>query len=293
MDPRVRGLYKNLLFATRQCPGVKFSDAKARLRKAFTEELRIGGVEDKLKQGDFVFAEIRALIMLHKYRSMKNRHLDWSTRRAPSCAATLPSLLAIPTTLPDLPNFLEPPTTLTEAIELYGTEFAFAAFAALAVVSYTNRPKGWARTDILSVQDSGIAGLGLFAKQPIPGGTVLGAYPGRPRSAVEMTAKAETAPLARQYVFRTDDGRYLDPTDIEGKPCPRPAPGPMWPADINIALAYANEPPVGSAGPNASLEDGETPLDILFVASRDIVEGEEIFIDYGKSYDRGGYKKPV
>ncbi|MEW5297712.1 MAG: hypothetical protein WDW36_000898 [Sanguina aurantia] len=42
-------------------------------------------------------------------------------------------------------------------------------------------------------------------------------------------------------------------------------------------------------GTNVCVEDGQDAADLLFVASRDIYAGEELFIDYGSAYDRSGY----
>ena len=54
----------------------------------------------------------------------------------------------------------------------------------------------------MQVRQSEVAGRGVFARARIPAGTVLGAYPGRPRTPQGMAAKAEAAPGARDYCFR-------------------------------------------------------------------------------------------
>lgn len=54
----------------------------------------------------------------------------------------------------------------------------------------------------MQVAPSQVAGTGLFAAVTIPGGTVIGSYPGRPRSAAEMVAKCAAAPGARDYAFK-------------------------------------------------------------------------------------------
>ncbi len=128
-----------------------------------------------------------------------------------------------------------------------------------------------------------------LGRAPIPRGTALGAYPGRVRTSDEMQRKALAAPLAKQYAFRTSDGRYLDPTDAQGQPSARPAPGWPWLLATPPLLAYANEPPRGAGGTNVFVEDGATPELLLFVANRDIGAGEEVFIDYGLTYDRSDY----
>lgn len=81
----------------------------------------------------------------------------------------------------------------------------------------------------------------------------------------------------------------MDPTDLTGQPSPWPLPGAPWPLPTTTLLAYANEPPTGTRGTNAFVEDGADVWELLFVANRDIAAGEEIFIDYGTTYDRSRY----
>lgn len=141
------------------------------------------------------------------------------------------------------------------------------------------------------MRQSAVEGRGLFARKDIACGTVLGQYPGRPRSANAMLAKFQTAPLAREYCFRTRGDSLLDPTDAEGRPSRLPAPGLPW-VPVDVALCYANEPPAGSAGVNIVPEDDPDDIGILFVACCDIAAGAELFVDYGGDYDRSGYSGP-
>ncbi|KAG2489489.1 hypothetical protein HYH03_011942 [Edaphochlamys debaryana] len=176
-------------------------------------------------------------------------------------------------------------------LQVAAWELLAAAVAAALLAAYQTRPRGWSRQDLLEVRASAIAGRGLFARASIPSGTVLGAYPGRLRSGAEMLEKCETAPMAASYAFRTADGRFLDPTDLTGQPSPNPQPGWFWPLPTDISLCFANEPPKGSLGTNASVEDGAGPGDLLFVARADIPQGAEVLIDYGTTYDRSGYSR--
>jgi hypothetical protein len=58
-------------------------------------------------------------------------------------------------------------------------------------------------------------------------------------------------------------------------------------------LAYVNEPLAGSQGCNLSYADNDKdPCDVRFVAVCDIAAGEELFIDYGRLYDRSAYSLP-
>ena len=107
-----------------------------------------------------------------------------------------------------------------------------------------------------------------------------------------MTAKCQHAPLARYYCFRNKNGRFLDPTDWSGYPSPSPSPSTLpWLFPVDVSLAFVNEPPMGSAvGVAVSVEDdGGDEEGLLFVASDDIRQDQEIFVDYGLEYDRSGY----
>lgn len=134
-------------------------------------------------------------------------------------------------------------------------------------------------------------GLGVFATAPIPAGTVLGAYPGRPRSPADMTSKVQgAAPAAASYCFQTDSGWVLDPTDASGQPSAFPGPGLPW-LPVDASLSRVNEPPAGHPG-GPSVEIQDDPGDsrgLLMVAGRDIAPGEELFLDYGPVYNRSGY----
>lgn len=161
---------------------------------------------------------------------------------------------------------------------------------AYVAAGWPGRPRGWCNRELVEVRDSGLAGRGVFAAAGIPAGTVLGAYPGRPRPPADMLAKAARAPGAKQYAFRTREGLYLDPTDLAGAPSPWPAPGLPWPLAVDASMAFINEPPPGGAGCNVGVEDDPSdPASLLCVAARSIAAGEELLMDYGISYDRSGY----
>ena len=141
------------------------------------------------------------------------------------------------------------------------------------------------------VQASELHGLGAFARTRIAAGTILGGYPGRPRLPIDMRAKCEQAPRAVEYAMQIPEwrgGGYLDPTDASGDPSGYPQPGLPWPVDINIILTRVNEPPPGRTT-NVRIEDGRSAADMLFVTTSEVMEGEELFIDYGTDYNRSGY----
>jgi len=174
--------------------------------------------------------------------------------------------------------------------EVLLAELAVTSLIAAAYYLHQQRPRGWARRDLVEVRKSPIAGMGLFAKQRIPSRTVIGGYPGVLRTPTDMANKALAAPGAKQYAFVTSSGMYLDPTDEQGLgPSARPGPSLPWPFKIQADMAYANEPPPGSKGTTCFVEDGRDETELVFVANRDIEAGEELYIDYGSTYDRSGY----
>ena len=137
--------------------------------------------------------------------------------------------------------------------------------------------------DSLQVQQSVVHDRGVFAKCPISEGTVLGYYPGVKRSTPHMIRKISRHPRAKAYAYCTEHGWYLDPSDSQGNPVE----GKLW-GIADTTMAFVNEPPPGS-GTNVSLEDGAGRFDVVFVASREIYASEELYVDYGKFYDRSDY----
>ena len=99
-------------------------------------------------------------------------------------------------------------------------EVAVAAAAAALLSSFVDRPVGWSDQALVEVKESPIHGRGVFARAVIPAGTTLGEYPGRVRSGPEMLDKIAGCPMAKSYVFRTDEQppRFVDPTDLTGLP---------------------------------------------------------------------------
>ena len=140
----------------------------------------------------------------------------------------------------------------------------------------------------VQVASSEVAGQGVFAVQWIPKGTAVGAYPGVPRKADSMLRKASLAPNSRRYVFQSTSHVWLDPTDQAGLLSPKLGFNPLGPS-CDVSMAYMNEPPVGCAV-NVEIVDGADSLDLRFVTTCDIHAGTELFIDYGKSYDRSAYR---
>ncbi|KAK9844023.1 hypothetical protein WJX81_002141 [Elliptochloris bilobata] len=172
-----------------------------------------------------------------------------------------------------------------------GAVLALAAAAAC----WAERPRGWADSRLLEVRTSSVpgAGRGVFCRAGVPSGAVLGAYPGRVRSPAQVLAKVATAPRTRDYVLLVPElpqPRYLDPTDASGCPSAWPGPGLPWLLQADPTLAFMNEPP---AGGDVNVCFGEAlrgdPLEVRFVAARQLEAGQELFIDYGRAYNRSSY----
>ena len=147
----------------------------------------------------------------------------------------------------------------------------------------------WLHLSIVQVAESKVAGYGVFARCPIQQGTVVGGYPGLPKTARSMLAKVTRVPQCQQYVFQISGNLWLDPTDSNGYPSPNLITFmPFWETDIS--MAYVNEPPTGQTV-NIEFADAASSKnpDLQFVAVQDIDPGQELFIDYGSAYNRSGY----
>jgi hypothetical protein len=155
------------------------------------------------------------------------------------------------------------------------------------------------------------AGFGVFVTVPvIPRGTLLGTYPGVVVPLMSQLPKLQLYPHCETYVWRFSDNQYIiDPTNVEGKleeVCyggNRATWGSVWFHQSLIPnlsqwcnfpttlLCRINEPPKAGRYFDVNVvtvEDLEQRT-VTFVAERDIYENEELFIDYGISYDRSGY----
>eukprot|EP01024_Parvocaulis_polyphysoides_P010988 TRINITY_DN13878_c0_g3_i6.p3 TRINITY_DN13878_c0_g3~~TRINITY_DN13878_c0_g3_i6.p3 ORF type:complete len:230 (+),score=46.98 TRINITY_DN13878_c0_g3_i6:94-783(+) len=209
-----------------------------------------------------------------KRKQQKKQYKNNSSRVKKICAA-----LSLPTAAGGL------------SVAGVGLEISVAAVTAYLAASWLDRPRGWALQDCLCVQESPVLGRGVFAKEDIPKGTIIGLYPGRIRSINELDMKSKQCPRVKGYIFRMDNNMILDPTDMSGEPSDKPSPGlPWWPVDPS--MAFLNEPPRGGKGTNVIIEVGKNPAEVMFVTTRDIYKDEELFVDYGLYYDRTSYVEP-
>ena len=202
-------------------------------------------------------------------------------------------------------------TRTTPDIGIWAVRGASAAASYLSLVAFSDRPKGQMMVDqsVLRIGPSTIegAGLGVFANQRIPGGTVLGTYPGVVMPLDQGLPKLYAHPECEVYVWRFSDSKcIIDPTDSSGKVqdftsggnpstmgslwlCERVF-GALLPTVFrkDTTLCRINEPPIGRDVNIKTREDLETRV-VRFIVERDVYEGEELFIDYGLTYNRAGY----
>ncbi|KAF8950012.1 hypothetical protein BGZ46_004795, partial [Entomortierella lignicola] len=131
--------------------------------------------------------------------------------------------------------------------------------------------------DIVRVDVSTVPsyGNGLFAKIDLPAGTPLGFYFGVPMTENEFDSLKDGVGLASQYsiMYRRT---VLDATDEHGQPYTDPN-GPMY-----CPFHFMNEDPDG----NVSFITGSVVNQVICTTNRDVREGEELFVFYGKEMDR-------
>lgn len=179
-----------------------------------------------------------------------------------------------------------------------GPSLALAVLLSLRL--YERRPRGSLTPGLLEVRPSLVAGAGrgCFAMVDIPAVTVLGTYPGRLRSAHDYALKlSQVGPHVAQYCWTIGD-LAVDPTDERGILLENPG-VPMFesaPAVLNrgilaplakpTTLALINEP---GAGGDVNTQVEVVGDQVYFITERLVMAGEEIYIDYGQSYDRSAY----
>jgi len=194
-------------------------------------------------------------------------------------------------------------------------------------VAFTDRPRGVLNVPLIPMHDdtnndddcclrvgtsnvSG-AGLGLFVTQSLSKGTILGTYPGVliPLPQHSSSNKIRQHPEMTEYVWRFTDNQFIiDPTNhqtgalddycIGGNPS-QPLSVPFFNVldssffsvlhPVSTALCRINEPPKGY-DVNVVTEEDLQSRTVVFTLERDVYAGEEIFIDYGLTYDRSKYQ---
>jgi len=197
--------------------------------------------------------------------------------------------------------FLSLPKPALQAVAISTTYFA--------CIIATDRPGGSIMNNhqnMLIVKGSTVpeAGLGLFAGAYMPEGTVLGHYPGvvRPLLAYSQS-KLLNYPYSNTYIWRfTDNAFVVDPTNSFGMLDDVCAGGSDdWIGSyallnacsgflgVTTKLARINEPPLGKDC-NVRAEENLETREVVFSLSRDVYASEELYLDYGLTYDRSGYQ---
>ncbi|KAJ1532854.1 hypothetical protein HK096_006055 [Nowakowskiella sp. JEL0078] len=143
-------------------------------------------------------------------------------------------------------------------------------------------PRSW--KDIVDIRESNIvnAGRGLFAKRKIPKHTVIGYYFGVPMTEDEFDAIKDHVGMASHYSHRYRN-TVLDATDDKGNPFLENNPSGLF-----CPFHFMNDS--GSAA-NMMFLEGHLVNQIECVTSRDVVEGEELYANYGNEIEREKWKK--
>ena len=167
-------------------------------------------------------------------------------------------------------------------------------YASLVVI--LDRPQGTlldAADSVLQVRPSVVAGLGLFVTQDLPAGTVLGTYPGMvvPLNDRRIQQKAYQYPECQTYIWRfSDNSGLIDPTNnvgtLEDYCTSSTAP---FLFRVPTTLCRINEPPKGR-DVNVITEELSQDRKVLVRLERNVMAGEELFMDYGPQYDRSAYR---
>eukprot|EP00746_Dinoflagellata_sp_MGD_P035843 gnl/MRDRNA2_/MRDRNA2_185811_c0_seq1.p1 gnl/MRDRNA2_/MRDRNA2_185811_c0~~gnl/MRDRNA2_/MRDRNA2_185811_c0_seq1.p1 ORF type:complete len:152 (-),score=24.17 gnl/MRDRNA2_/MRDRNA2_185811_c0_seq1:75-473(-) len=132
--------------------------------------------------------------------------------------------------------------------------------------------------------------MGLFTKRLIHEGELIGRYPGHVLSRSRWRVrKGKGLQGSKDYSYILVNGNVLDPTLTDGSlPDEVTSLGGFF--GIPTLLCRINEP-YGLPGAMANANVSEAGSVVTFTAFRQILAGEEIFIDYGEFYDRSGYSQ--
>jgi hypothetical protein len=200
-----------------------------------------------------------------------------------------------------------PPLAFTP---LWPIQVASAAASYMGLVVSLDRPRGTLEVgpDDIEVAPSQVvgAGLGLYcAASSLRKGTILGTYPGAVIPLEQNLGKLYQYPCCETYIWRFSDSKMvIDPTDAQGQLQDvtyggNPSTfGSMWICknilgflSKPITLCRVNEPPVGRDR-NVKTNEDLDKRTITFLLERDVYQGEELFLDYGPTYDRSNYGPP-
>lgn len=124
---------------------------------------------------------------------------------------------------------------------------------------------------------AGARGLGVFAKTHIPKGTMIVRYTGRTETMTDQNARISAGLTSKDYVFKLGGGWYIDAEHPSSS---------SWARYINHSVLRKNCNAVYMAMPEwtSACPCPTVPYAVWFEASRSITPGQELFIDYGRSY---------
>jgi hypothetical protein len=197
------------------------------------------------------------------------------------------------------------PPKLSES-DLWIIRLASGAATYFGFVAYSDRPQGklLVNPECLEIKESQVpnAGLGLYMKETLPKDTVLGTYPGVVIPLQQNLNKLRQYPQCEGYVWRFSDNRFIiDPTNavgnidfyVRGGNPSMPLSQQLFSSLLSFlqaptTLCRINEPPKGR-DVNVVTNEDIPSRSVTFVLERDVYAGEELFIDYGLSYDRSMY----
>lgn len=205
-------------------------------------------------------------------------------------------------------NDLRPSLVSLSALDestLWGIRATSLILSYVGFIGYYDRPRGQllVNDNQIEIKDSTVpgAGLGLFAKQNLPKGTVLGTYPGVVIPLSQNLNKLRNYPACEAYIWRFSDNAFvIDPTNKEGKvdavciggrdglPASQWLFANVFRMSTPTALCRINEPPLGK-DVNVVTDEDLNGRCVTFSLEKDVRIGEEFFIDYGLSYDRSMY----
>ncbi|KAL7563016.1 hypothetical protein ACA910_013537 [Epithemia clementina (nom. ined.)] len=228
----------------------------------------------------------------------------------PSTATTM--MMNDPSLMVD-PALATAAAPVVPASTLWTLRATSAFLSYVGIVAFVDRPRGGKfqvnpETDII-VQPSSVpgAGLGLFCQRDLPQGTILGTYPGVLLPITDRNlVKLQRHPQCEAYIWRFSDSLYvLDPTNAVGELDPTCSGGSyaipgsnflfstplfrlLFGGGVPTTLCRINEPPPG-CDVNVITDEDLDSRTITFVLERDVMMGEELFIDYGLTYNRAMY----
>lgn len=115
-------------------------------------------------------------------------------------------------------------------------------------------------------------GEGLFARTNIKAASSIGEYFGNLINNTDLNKKIKLFPNVQRYAFNVSPDKNIDVTDENGN------------LFENCYLTKVNEPPKGVMENIIAFRSNNDK--IYFITIKDIMPGEQLYISYGKKYER-------